>query len=73
MIELYLTNSYGVTSRALYIGTYDELNSGEIWPDGINVPSVEELGDGQYDIYTLSGTKVNVGEGDRGTLPVGIY
>lgn len=73
MIELYLTNSYGVTSRALYVGTYDELNSGENRPDDINVPSIEELGDGQYDIYTLSGTKVNVGEGNKGALPVGIY
>lgn len=73
MIELYLTNSYGVTSRALYVGTYDELNSGENRPDDINVPSIEELGDGQYDIYTLSGTKVSVEEGNRGALPVGIY
>lgn len=73
MIELYLTNSYGVTSRALYVGTYDELNSGENRPDDINVPSIEELCDGQYDIYTLSGTKVSVEEGNRGALPVGIY
>lgn len=73
MIELYLTNSYGVTSRALYVGTYDELNSGENRPDDINVPSIEELGDGQYDIYTLSGTKVSVEEGNKGALPVGIY
>lgn len=73
MLELYLTNSYGVTSRALYVGTYDELNSGENRPDDINVPSIEELGDGQYDIYTLSGTKVSVEEGNKGALPVGIY
>lgn len=73
MIELYLTNCYGVTSRALYVGTYDELNSGENWPDDINVPSIEELGDCQYDIYTLSGTKVSVEEGNKGALPVGIY
>lgn len=73
MIELYLTNSYGVTVRALYVGTYDEVTSVKKRSAVANVFSIEELEDSQYDVYTLSGAKVNVEVGSRGTLPKGIY
>ena len=73
MIELYLTNSYGTTARALYVGTYDELGGGKTVEAVTNITSVEELADGQYEIYTLSGAKVNVADGGLGVLPAGEY